>query len=378
VTLLWWVSSALARSWCASPLVVHEWGVQVLRTDGAEPVGVPMPSWFHRSGTSPAVGEPVRHLPPDTGIRTLPVVQWYAPVQRDLPAALEVGFTLGEAAVWWPAVDVLRPATEANSERARQARRELEQARARRDPLRDNPPLPSDPTRQLGWDRLDLRVQAPARLPPAEVDWVEALRAMPGALWVERGSQADRFVFYEATTTERPSVVLERGESWGPGRQHVVLRNVGDWAVHDVVLVANGRVVTVPSIPAGATAGFLLQDPLERDELLSWLGSRWIDAKRPTAPTSWEMDMEDCAMMRDPAVPVEEAASHRLYRPEVELLLQVWGERLAESEGVHLVYREDVAQLDARMPLSVYTDMLHTLELRRLGVVLVEGTVLPD
>jgi hypothetical protein len=377
VTLLWWALPALARSWCASPLIVHEWGVQVLRTDGVAPTGVPMPSWFHRSGSGTSGGEPVRNLPADNGIRTLPVVQWYAPVQRDLPVALEVGFTLGEASVWWPTVDVLRPAAEACSTRAQQARRELEQARAQRDPFREDPPLPSDPTKQLGWDRLELRVGAPSHLPPAEVDWVEALRAMPGSLWVERGHERDKFVFYEATTAERPSIVLERGETWGPGRQHVVLRNVGDWTVHDVVLVVDGRVVTVPAIPAGATAGFLLEEALDERELLSWLQARWVDAKKPQAPTSWEMDMEDCAMMRDPAVPTERATNHRLYAPEVELLLQVWGERLAQREGVHLVYREDLAQLDARMPMAVYTDMFHTMELRRLGVVLVEGMALP-
>jgi hypothetical protein len=82
-------------------------------------------------------------------------------------------------------------------------------------------------------------------------------------------------------------------------------------------------------------------------------------------------------MMRNPAVPVEAAEGHRLYEEEVAVLLDVWSERLLESSGVHLVYREDTAALDAVMPVSLYTDMVHFFEWRRLGVVLVEGLSLP-
>ena len=78
-------------------------------------------------------------------------------------------------------------------------------------------------------------------------------------------------------------------------------------------------------------------------------------------------------MMRDPAVPVESSAGYRLYGPELDVLLGVWADRMLVSEGVHLVYREDPTALDSRMPLSIYTDMTHYVELSRLGVVLVEG-----
>jgi hypothetical protein len=82
-------------------------------------------------------------------------------------------------------------------------------------------------------------------------------------------------------------------------------------------------------------------------------------------------------MMRDPTVPVEKARGHRLYGPEVDVVLGVWADRLLAADGVHLVYREDPAALDARMPLAVYTDMFHFVELDRLGIVLVEGLALP-
>jgi hypothetical protein len=40
--------SAHAKSWCAAPLYVHEWGVQVFHVRAPQP-GVPIPSWFHHA-----------------------------------------------------------------------------------------------------------------------------------------------------------------------------------------------------------------------------------------------------------------------------------------------------------------------------------------
>ena len=46
-----------------------------------------------------------------------------------MPFALEVGFTQGEASMWFPQVDVLRSAQDANSNTAHDARVELVNAR---------------------------------------------------------------------------------------------------------------------------------------------------------------------------------------------------------------------------------------------------------
>ena len=121
-----WTGVAWAASWCATPLVAHEWGVHVVRVDGGKPASVPLPSWFHHTldpiaqassepassepaSSEPASPEPVRDLPADDGIRLLPVVQFYlAPEDGPrAPVALEVGFRDGEASSWWPAVDRL-------------------------------------------------------------------------------------------------------------------------------------------------------------------------------------------------------------------------------------------------------------------------------
>ena len=84
----------------------------------------------------------------------------------------------------------------------------------------------------------------------------------------------------------------------------------------------------------------------------------------------------ECVMMRDPALPVEAASGYRVYGPELDVLLGVWADRMLVADGVHLVYREDPTALDSRMPVSVYTDMMHYVTLSRLGVVVVEGVML--
>jgi hypothetical protein len=210
---LWLVMvPARAESWCASPLVAHEWGVHVIRADGGQVESPPLPSWFHRGEVPDTfVAEPVRDLPPDSGVRTLPVVQMYAGPGWDdqVPVGLDVGFTGAEASSWWPQVDRRMDAAVANSPAAVLERTRLLTERAARRPYgRENPPVGPDPTKQLAWDRLTLTKAPSGRPAPAEQPWVEALRAVPSALWVERGGERDRFVFYEADTSSAPDVVL--------------------------------------------------------------------------------------------------------------------------------------------------------------------------
>ena len=103
--------------------------------------------------------------------------------------------------------------------------------------------------------------------------------------------------------------------------------------------------------------------------------SGWVTASPVLADGPWHGD--DCVMQRDPAVPVTHAAGYTLYPSEVDAMLGVWGPRLFGPRD-HLLYREDPAALDAVMPVSLYTDMRHWLEWRRLGVVLVEDLVLAE
>lgn len=332
----WWASEARAESWCAAPLVAHEWGVVRVGASGAGPA---VPPWFARAQeAAPLPGPRVRDLPADGGERDLPVISLYTTDSWSFPVpfALEVSFTAGTPSVWWPPVDALGH-------------------------------------RSLAWEALAL-VREPASPPrPAAEPWVAASRAHPGALWVQRGADTERFVFYEGRTQESSALVLSRGDSWSPTRPHYVVENVTDRPVHDVVVVADGRAWTAPMVPAHKTAGFLLEAKLDPAALRAELRGRW-SAGAPPAGNGWG---PDCVMMRDPAVPVTVAVDHVLYPSEVDVLLDTWDHTLFAPRGTRLVYREDVAAVDAAVPARLYTDQFHWVDWHRLSVVLVEGVKLP-
>ena len=369
--------SAQAESWCASPLYVHEWGVEVFRADGHREPPVELPGWFYNGpGSDTLGGQPVRDLPADSGVRTLPVVHFYAPRVwgDDVPLAVEVGFREGQASAWYPQADLVRPAREANGALAFAARLALEVQRANRVPfVEPKDPLPGDPTAQLVWDALTLSPEPSNRPMDTDVVWVHTLRDLD-ALWVERGTESERFLFYEADTRERPALRVERGETWAPDRPHYVLYNDSEHAIHDVLVVHDGGAATffAPSIPAGSYAGFLMDSP-EVEDLRALVERRLVDADRSEAPTQASWIFDDCVMTRDPAVPVRRAGGHRMFQPEVDAILEVWGERFFEQDGTTIIYREDAASLDRLVPLSVYTDMYHYVELRRLSLILWEG-----
>lgn len=324
-------SAALAKSWCASPVVAHEWGVLALRPGGGVSVPAAVPDWFERSGVQPVAAPKVRDLPADSGIRTLPVVQFWRGDGRagPVPVAVDVGFSLGAATVWWPPVDALDLA---------------------------------DPRRQLRWEALTLD-DAPGGAAHADAPgWVAALRATE-ALWVTRGPISERFVFYEGRTREAPAVVVTDGPT-GP-----TFRNGGDWPVHDLWVVRGGRAYGLPTLGPGEEA----EAAEVRAADAGWrvdVVRGWVD---PAGHVLAERRAggEGCVTMRDPAVPTTKATGHALYAPEVDAMLGAWGERLF-SGADHLIYREDPAALEQLMPVALYTDMLHWFDWRRLSVVLVE------
>lgn len=381
---------APAKSWCANPLWVHEWGVHVFDGGGAPAPGGPMPAYFHTHADAPRAITPVRELPLDSGDRALPVIHFYAPTMRgtSIPVGLEVGFTTGAASAWFPAVDQLRPAAVANSPASALARTQLLAQRAARtgDPTTwcgQAPAMPADPTRQLVWSRLDLTSQPSAPRAASDAAWVKTARDI-NALWVNSGAESERFLFYEGKTVERVPLTLRRGDRWQPTKRHYVLTNTGAHPVHDVFVVHKDAgatyVFVAPTIAPGASVAFVLDDHAVRDAkaaTVTALRDRLVDPAAPAAPERYLWEMDNCVMGRDPAVPTESAADHHLYRVEADLLLDTWQERFFGQPGTTVVYREDVAYLDAVMPLSVYTDMFSFPVLHRAGLALWEHVALP-
>ncbi len=333
-----------AKSWCAAPLVVHEWGVQVFHGPDAEPQPSSLPGWFHRhpAGTAPADSAvPVRSLPADGGEREIPVLQFYSPKLWGVavPVALELGFTQGRPSVWYPQADRVYP-----------------------------PRVSGDAGVQLAWDALSLEADARGEPRSTEAEWVRDLRAVDGALWVSRGGETERFLFYEAETREQPAVRIEQGRAF----------NDGPWPVHDLAVVRrDGEAVSVArldTLPAGGDARLVFEDVGDAGATLRpWLAQRLLAAETAVDLQEWSMDMDDCVMMRDPAVPVSSSSGHGLYRAEIDVLLDLWQDRLFGQQGTVLVYRDDPAALDAMVPMAVYTDMHHFVQLSRTGLVLWEG-----
>lgn len=380
---------ARAELWCADPLYVHEWGVHVVSGNGGPTAALAVPGWFHSPwDPKPPEGPvPVRQLPADSGIRALPVLHFYGETHYGptIPIGIEVGFRDGPALSWFPAVDLLRDAQLANGPVAQAARAKLVADRlARQNRFQAGPTLPSDPTRQLVWDRLDLVAAPPTSPRGTDVAWVQAARNLDRALWVTAPRETERFVYYEAKTSEKAPLVLRRGDTFGPGRRHYIIDNKGSFPVHDVMVIhREGTRVFVfeaPMIPPGAYAGFLLEDHLAKDPAAATVQRMKVlltDRDQPAPPTDVRWGPNDCVMSRDPAIPVEEASGHRLYAAEVDLILGAWKARFFEQPGTTIVYREDAAALSAAMPLSIYTDMYHDVRLRRLGLALLSNVTLP-
>jgi len=365
--------------------------VQSFDASGAPANAASMPSWFHRTGTSGATGSPAtRNLPADSGMRALPVLHFYSggSLSSPIPVGVEVGFRHGDARLWYPEVDARRNASEANSPAALGDRAALLRTREARTPFSgaaDRAPVPSDPTRQLIWDRLLLTSQPQHTAHASHAPWVNALREFD-AMWVNGAHESERFVFYEAGTSERVPLTVTRGDSWRPDHRHLILHNTGTRAVHDVFITRReGRNVYVffaPSIPAGRSAGFVLEDHrVASSDLVAQtrdrLRQRLVDSSQPAPPTNYRWDMDDCTMTRDPSVPVERAEGHRLYAHEVDAMLDVWAPNFFEKPGTTITYREDEAYLDQEMPLSIYTDMYNFVLLRRAGLAVWSHVPLP-
>ncbi len=386
---LWLAASApphpaRAESWCAYPLWVHEWGVHVFGADGAPAAGPALPDHFHtpaKPGAPDARGPAVRTLPIDSGMRALPVLHFYARagLSSPIPLGLEVGFGAGDATAWFPEVDLLRAAADANGPAALAARLQLIALR-HAPPATGRAPVPPDPTRQLVWSRLDLTPEPTRAPPPTTAAWVADTRKYP-SLWVNGQRESERFVFYEAKTHERPLIRIQRASDWSPTRRHLALHNVGTDPVYDVFFVHREGTQTfvfyAPSIPAGQSAGLLLDDHAvtARDLTAATtdrLRTALVDQTAPQPPKDDRWDMDHCVMGRDPALPFERAVGHRLYRHEIDTVLAVWGPRFFAQPGTTVLYREDIALLDRVMPLSLYTDMYNHIVLRRLGLALWE------
>lgn len=347
-----------ARSWCAQELVAHEWGVHVFSDGGTTRSTSPtsIPSHFHNAPSERDLGyaRPVNTLPADSGDRLLPVLQFYVSGSAvDVPVGVEVGFTHGTPSVWYPQLNPI-----------------------------DGVRSPATRMRQLEWPRL-LLSSAPAHTPATtNVSWVNELRAIPDAAWVNNTVESERFVFYEGNTTETPAIRIRRGPTYATGHRHLILQNTSAHTIHNVFFVlnegSNRFVFEAPAIPAGATSGFVVEEhPVQSSAATrAAIRSTLVDPAN-IAIAQARYDSDNCVMMRNPATPFTVSRGHSLYPREADTLMNAWGARFADAPGATIVYREDAALLDAEMPLSVFTNMYHFVTMHRASLAVMEHIAVP-
>lgn len=352
-----------ARSWCARELVVHEWGVHVFTGSGATRVAAPtgLPNYFHNqhSGVDVTDGPPVSRLPRDNGDRLLPVLGFYlGSAESAVPVGIRVGFSRGTPTGWYPQAP---PITEVRSPAVRAS--------------------------QLEWPNLTLSSTPRHTRATTNVAWVNELRRIDEAAWVNNSVESERFVFYEGRTSETAALQLTRGPTYTNARRQFVLRNTTPHPVHNVFFVLNERgatfVTSFPAVPAGASTTFVVEDHViggsanaRSTNVQAQIRATLVDPAHLDVPPA-TFDPSNCTMMRDPAVPVTASTGHALFAAEADTLMRAWGARFADAAGATILYREDAALLDAEMPLSVYTDMYHFVTLHRASLALIENVQLP-
>lgn len=394
---------AQARSWFAQPIVVHEWGVNTFDWAAVAAHDPQLPGFVYtdqRPGE--ALGQPAqraRDLPPDNGVRTKPILYFYPPPargNRHPTLDVEARFAFGFAAAWYPQVSVYRTADEvADAEpidwSAWASRVNALDPRAARLAV----PVPEDPRFELVWNGLSLSESVPdgMRLPESGMPddhWWRVARDVPGAAYVSNGQEVERFLFYEGKTRERPAVAVLAGDVWvqRDGARHVV--NISDDTIYDVLVIYRdpegrrwvGYRAVMEPVPSKQAGEHVAASPqcINLPDFTQLADDVWLDGDAFSRLTrdrlaSAMVDGDTLprlhgVMMRDPADPQQATTAHQLYPIEAAGLLTIWHDDFFEADGLTILFRESPAYLDRAMPLNIYTDMYHYIQLSRCGWVL--------
>ena len=440
--------SATAGMWDPLPMTVHEWGVNTFDWDLGDRLHQELPGFLYtdqKPGKLIAKPEErVRDLPADSGIRTKPILYFYLPekFQFEKPAqvGVEMRFGYGYANAWWPQVNVYRDAKTSQAAAPPDWKtwkeKLLKQAEKAIKGTGENPEaverwkqslkvyqsldeqsqiawlanqmrwfgesdFPEDGRMQLVWERLTLHHSLPEdqSLPGEDLPddhWVKLAREVDAA-YVRHGDEAERYVFYEGKTSERPAIaVLPRGN--GPNwmrpqqeaaRKDLALVNIGAHPIFDVTAIYRDSekgilwVGSIPMLPALAD----VRSHVDQDMAL-----RIPDFSKPLADDNFAVGAEEFTRrtsdrlienltsgyhydpgrvtMRDPADPQGPTRMHQLFKKEAVSLEQIWRDDFYQNEGLTVIYRESPAYLDEAMPLNIYTSMFWYVKLSRCGLVL--------
>lgn len=384
--------SLSAASWFAQPIIVHEWGVNTYDWSGKAQKMPTFPDFIYtdqKPGKVTANKNIVKNLPPDSGIRRKPLLYFYPPSNMPTKVGAEVRFAFGYANVWYPQVDVYRtPEQVKHAKPPVQLEQKLQEIPL---PQRLNP-VPSDERFELVWNELTLNPDSPDAkihqdLP--ESHWIHDARNVDAATVSNgTGGEAEKFVFYEGINTEGPKVAILAG------KDGYSIVNTGNHTIYDVTCIyrfgsvrhstridelapmpqqnlnsGKGAAVT-PSMNLPALLDMKV-DALSAEEQVK-ADQEMLQREMNTlikSLTKGSSLLPQNVMMRDPADSQPATTMHTLYQKEAQGLAKIWSKDFFEQEGLTIIYRESPAYLDLAMPLNLYTDMYHFIQLNRCGLV---------
>ncbi len=384
-----------AELWVAQPIIVHEWGVNTYDWSGKSQKMPEFPAFIYtdvKPGKMTSNTNIVKNLPPDSGIRRKPLLYFYPPTKQPTKVGVEVRFAFGYANAWFPQVDLYR-----TPELVKGAKPPVEMDLQHRGAriLGTPKPVPSDERFELVWNELTLHPdqQTPNGTKIHEVlpddHWINEARNVDAAVVSNgTGGEAEKFVFYEGINNEGPKICLI-AENGGYS-----LVNTGNHTIYDVTCIYRSGSVRyskridelspmpqqIPFSGKGSSVVPIMKIPALLQMKVDAL-SVGDQAKADQEVVQREMlalvqsltDGDSLVpqrvTMRDPADPQPASTMHTLYQKEAEGLAKIWSRDFFEQEGLTIIYRESPAYLDLAMPLNIYTDMYHFIQLNRCGLV---------
>jgi hypothetical protein len=256
-------------------------------------------------------------------------------------------------------------------------------------------PVPIDERFELVWNELTLNPNTQEAeeskihddLP--ESHWIHDARNVDAATVSNgTGGEAEKFVFYEGINTEGPKVCI----LFENGSYSIV--NTGNYTIYDVTCIYRRdsvrysmRLDELAPMPqqnlnsgkGAAVIPAMIIPPLLNMKVDALSADDQVKADQEmlkrevnalvNALTKGSSLLPQNVMMRDPADSQPATTMHTLYRKEAEGLAKIWSKDFFEQEGLTIIYRESPAYLDMAMPLNIYTDMYHYIQLNRCGLV---------
>ena len=416
----------------SEPLYVFEWGVNGYDWSASKRTLPELPGFIYtpqRPGTQLgelAQGAKVRDhalplsqvqpwnvIPHNGGIIFKPLLYVKTKSkQKSIPLGVELKFEGGDAVAWWPQAHIwrtpeLKPASKPVSKPVSKTETNHSTALAGRfRPLTS--PLPQDPSMELEWQWLDLTKQKPEKLTFKGLDlendhWIQQARKVD-SLWISNKKEAEKYIFYEGTTTDLPDIAVVHT---GKNLADCQLLNTSCHALHDVFIIYNKdgkRSVhylpqLLPFYAQDATGAH--PDAVRNVSLTKIIGSaKELSNKEHTTLTKEKLakvlspekkvaeifsrfanpplkskvknnsDLTQYSWMLSAPQYVTTATDSALTPDLANSLAEIWDKEFFHSEGLTIIYRESSQQLDQRIPMRLCTDARHGIIFSRCGLVL--------